>query len=97
MAIIFGCVCATPFGFENFLVQVEGTAFPFHFAGEGQKLTNKLGRPFAGFLNLHQLLPTGVVTDLPQSSNWAYPVITCSRLLKSWAMPPARVPMASIF
>ncbi|QEM69186.1 hypothetical protein FO488_14130 [Geobacter sp. FeAm09] len=26
-----------------------------------------------------------------------YPRITCNRLLKSWAMPPARMPMASIF
>ena len=31
------------------------------------------------------------------NANWALPMMVVSRLLKSWATPPARVPMASIF
>ena len=79
-------------------VDVDHLEFEELFAAERQQLAGEGGGAVGGLLD-------GLYLDgawrLPfsncSSKTSVYPLITISRLLKSWATPPARRPTASIF
>ena len=65
---------------------------------EGQELGGELGAPRdAGQRALQPLLGRRASRRHRLASSWRLPPMTCSRLLKSCATPPVRLPIASIF
>ena len=67
------------------------------FSAECQKLGRQRVCFLSGLCNLFQVPPLESVGPQSSSRSSVYPRITVSKLLKSWAIPPANTPIASIF
>ena len=79
-------------------VQVEDPRLQDLAPAEGQQLPGEGGRAVGGVADLASCgAPPASPAARSRRSSSLYPMITLSRLLKSWATPPASWPMASIF
>ena len=79
-------------------VQVEHPRLEHLLAAEGQELLGERRGPLAGLLDLLEVVPWLRVLGVERSQQeLAVAQMTVSRLLKSWATPPASRPTASIF
>ena len=68
-------------------------------AGVGQQLAGQVGGPLAGRAGRPSgdRPPARLPAPMARRARPALPMMPVSRLLKSWAMPPARTPMLSSF
>ena len=68
-------------------VQRQYVRFHRLLPAEGHQLANQVRRPFASLCISSILARMGLPTDSSSSSTWLCPMMTVSRLLKSWASP----------
>ncbi len=65
-------------------------------AAEGEELAGERRSPLADLLDLRRCLRAGSSPPIELMASSVWKEMAVSRLLKTWAMPPARRPMASM-
>ncbi len=75
------------------MVQVYRPRLAFRLSAEGEEMPDQFPSTFGRVEYLLDMTIVGSACFLFRRSNSAYPNVTARRLLKSWAMPPASVPV----
>jgi hypothetical protein len=86
-----------PQGLSDDVLQRDGLPRLFHLAAEGEDLLDERFGPRAAARISWSCAEPGLPSARSSADNSAWPMMAPRMLLKSWAIPPAKVPMASIF
>ena len=84
-------------GVFNQAIQVDLVYFGLSTAGVAKQLAGEFGAPLDNLVDNGQSLLVSALGGELMAMISTLPWMPASILLKSWAMPPARVPTASIF